>query len=225
MGKSSREQVIATYRKRAGHYDLTANLYYLLGFREWAYRRSAIEGLCLQRGATVVEVGCGTGLNFPLLQQGVGPGGRIIGVDATDAMLDRARCRIQRAGWTNVELVNCDALEYEFPVGVEAILSTFALSLVPECGEVVAKGSEALAVGGRFVVLDLKLPDAPLPGWLIGALLPIVRPFAVTQDIVARRPWEAIRSTMEECLGDHTWVERFFGVAFLSAGTQTGRPG
>jgi len=42
---------------------------------------------------------CGTGLNFPLLQAAVGPAGRIIGVDLTDAMLDGARRRVERNGW------------------------------------------------------------------------------------------------------------------------------
>ncbi len=61
-----REHVIGTYRDRAQHYDITANLYYLFGFREWAYRRKAVQALRLRPGDTVVEIGCGTGLNFPL---------------------------------------------------------------------------------------------------------------------------------------------------------------
>jgi hypothetical protein len=44
---STREYVIRRYRDRARHYDLTANLYYLLGFREWAYRRQAVQVLRL----------------------------------------------------------------------------------------------------------------------------------------------------------------------------------
>jgi demethylmenaquinone methyltransferase/2-methoxy-6-polyprenyl-1,4-benzoquinol methylase len=96
---TTREEVLGVYRKRARHYNLTANAYYLLGFREWAYRKRAIEALGLQRGDTVVEIGCGTGLNFGLLEERIGPEGRLIGVDLTDAMLAGARTRIEASGW------------------------------------------------------------------------------------------------------------------------------
>ena len=42
---TTREEVLGVYRKRARHYDLTANSYYLLGFREWTYRKRAIAAL------------------------------------------------------------------------------------------------------------------------------------------------------------------------------------
>jgi ubiquinone/menaquinone biosynthesis C-methylase UbiE len=76
------QYVRETYRKRAEYYDITANLYYLFGYREWAYRRQTIESLELRPGDTVIEIGCGTGINFPLYQKAIGPQGRIIGVDS-----------------------------------------------------------------------------------------------------------------------------------------------
>lgn len=82
----------------------------------------AVEALHLQKGDTVVEIGCGTGLNFSLLQDRIGPQGRIIGVDMTDAMLDQARARIAKHDWDNVELIQCDAGDYEFPLGCPQIL-------------------------------------------------------------------------------------------------------
>jgi demethylmenaquinone methyltransferase/2-methoxy-6-polyprenyl-1,4-benzoquinol methylase len=216
---STREYVIRRYRDRARHYDLTANLYYLLEFREWAYRRKAVQVLRLCEGSTVVEIGCGTGLNFTLIEQVIGPEGRIVGIDLTDAMLTQAQRRIQASGWRNISLVQADAFEFQFPAGVNAILSTFALSLVPECAKVIAHGSKALSPGGRFVVLDLKLPERS-PGWLVPVLLPIVRPFAVTEGVIARRPWDAIRAVMQVSLIDCSWTELFFGFAFLAAGAR-----
>jgi ubiquinone/menaquinone biosynthesis C-methylase UbiE len=214
---STREYVIERYRDRARHYDITANLYYLFGFREWAYRRQAVQALRLCPGDTVVEIGCGTGLNFPLLEQVIGPQGRIIGIDLTDAMLAQAQHRVQAYGWKNVNLVQVDALEFQFPTEVNAILSTLALSLVPECAEVITHGCTVLAPGGHWVVLDLKLPKRS-PGWLVPILLPILRPFAVTEEVMARRPWDAIRTAMQTRLADCSWIELFFGFAFLAAG-------
>ena len=62
----SKAAIAELYRKRARNYDFTANLYYLIGFREYAYRRMAVEALGLKRADTVVDIGCGTGLNFGL---------------------------------------------------------------------------------------------------------------------------------------------------------------
>jgi ubiquinone/menaquinone biosynthesis C-methylase UbiE len=127
----TKTQLRDLYRKRAAIYDYTANFYYLIGFREVQYRKRAVSALRLKHGDTVVEVGCGTGLNFPYLLQSVGETGRLIGVDLTDAMLKEAMKRVQRNGWLNVELVEADAAVYVFPTGIRGVLSTFALTLVP----------------------------------------------------------------------------------------------
>jgi demethylmenaquinone methyltransferase/2-methoxy-6-polyprenyl-1,4-benzoquinol methylase len=133
--------LIALYQKRAKRYDWTANLYYLIGFREWSYRKRAVAALRLKRGDVVVEIGCGTGLNFALLEEAVGPEGKVIGVDMTDAMLSEARKKVDSAGWSNVTLIQCDAAEYAFSGKVDGILSTFALTLVPEYDEVIRRGA------------------------------------------------------------------------------------
>lgn len=219
---SVRGHVIKTYRARARRYDITSNLYYLLGFRVRASRRQAVQALQLRPGDTVVEVGCGTGLNFALLEKAVGPDGQIVGVDLTDAMLAQARRRMQARSWSNVGLVHADVSEFEFPTGVTAILSTYALSLMPECAEIIARGCESLAPGGRWVVLDLKLPEN-VPGWLRRAVLALVRPFAATEALVARRPWDTIRTAMQSGLADLSWTELFFGFVFLAAGTARDR--
>jgi len=150
MNADRNEQVILTndeiatiYRHRARHYDLEASLYRLIGFRLPAYRKMSVDALQLRRGDTVVEIGCGTGLNLPLLQEAVGREGKVIGVDLTDAMLAQARRRVGDAGWTNVELVQSDATKYEFPSGVNGIISTLAITLVPEFDGIVRRGRGA----------------------------------------------------------------------------------
>jgi ubiquinone/menaquinone biosynthesis C-methylase UbiE len=215
--KSTREHIVETYRHRARLYDITARLYYLVGYPQWVHRRKAVEALRLGPGDTVVEIGCGTGLNFPLLQQAVGPEGRIVGVDLTDAMLAQAQRRIRARGWTNVSLVQSDAVEFEFPDGVDAIVSTYALSLVPECSDVVAHGARALSAGGRFAVLDLMVPENA-PRWLAQVGVAAVSPFGATEEWTSRRPWDAIRAAMQAELSDVSWTELFFGVAYLAVG-------
>lgn len=209
-----RSEIVEIYRRRAARYDVTANLYYLIGFRLEAYRDAAVTQLALEPGDTVVELGCGTGLNFRRLQRGVGSTGRIIGVDLTDAMLAQARRRVDREGWKNVDLVACDAARYDFPDRVGGILSTFALWLVPEYDSVIERGARALAPGRRWVVVDLKMPEWPGARLCARALVPFCRPFAVTLDLAERRPWESIVRHMKNAKVS----ERFFGFVYVASG-------
>jgi demethylmenaquinone methyltransferase/2-methoxy-6-polyprenyl-1,4-benzoquinol methylase len=214
----TRERLIETYRKKAKRYDITSRLYPVPGYPQRAQRLRAVAALGLRNGDTVIDMACGTGLNFPLLQQAVGPAGRIVGVDMTDAMLARAQDRIGANGWSNVSIVQADAADFEFPAGIDAILSTYALTQVPECAEVIAHGAAALSAGGRWAVLDLKVPGST-PGWLAQLGTATVRPFAAIDEWIMRRPWEAIRAAMQEGLADFGWTELFFGTAFLATGS------
>jgi ubiquinone/menaquinone biosynthesis C-methylase UbiE len=134
-------------------------------------------------------------------------------------MLAQAQDRIETNGWSNISLVQADAADFDFPNEVDAILSTYALSQVPECAEVIAHGAAALSGGGRWVVLDLKVPGNT-PGWLAQLGTAIVWPFASIDEWIMRRPWEAIRAAMQEELADLSWTELFFGTAFLAAGSR-----
>ena len=214
-----RDRLIETYRKKARHYDATSRLYPVPGYPHWAQRPRAIQALGLRTGDSVIDIACGTGLNFPLIEELIGPDGRIVGVDLTDAMLARAQDRIEANGWSNVSLVNADAAEFGFPAEVNAILSTYALTQVPECAKVIAHGAAALSAGGRLVVLDVKAPDN-IPGWLAQLGTAIVRPFASIDEWISRRPWEAIRAAMQQELSDLSWTELFFGTAFLAVGSR-----
>jgi len=211
------EQLIEIYRKKAKYYDITSRFAPVPGYPVRAQRRQAVAALDLRAGDTVVDIACGTGLNFPLIEQAIGPDGRIIGVDLTDAMLARAQQRIAKNGWRNVSLVQADAAEFEFPTAVDAILSTYAMTQVPQCAAVIAHGAAALAGGGRLVVLDVKVP-ADAPRWLMRLGTAIARPFASIDQWVSRRPWDAIRGAMQEELDELTWTELSFGTAFLAAG-------
>ena len=74
MGTTS--QIINTYRKYADKYDFAVKLYPLLGIKIGKYRKMTIDVLELSKGDTVVEFGCGTGLNFSLVLEKIGPEGK-----------------------------------------------------------------------------------------------------------------------------------------------------
>ncbi len=212
---STPEHLIETYRKRARHYDISSHFY----SPQWAYRRRAIQALGLRPGDGVVEIACGTGFNFSLIEQEIGPEGRIVGVDLTDAMLAQAQHRIEANGWRNVSLVQADAAEFEFPTGVDAILATYPHALLPKSGQVIANGAAALSAGGRWVVLDLKIPDN-MPRWLARLGISTVGRSNSLEEWIVRRPWEAIRVAMQDTLVDLTWTELALGLAYLAAGSR-----
>lgn len=203
------------YRRRAKRYDITANFYYLMGFRDRQVRHRAVDALGLSRGQTVVEIGCGTGLNFARLQRAVGPEGRIIGVDMTDAMLAQASKRIARRGWSNVDLVRRDAAEFEFPAHVDGILSTFAVTFVPEFDEVIRKGAACLTPGGRWVIADFRMPSGS-SARLIPLMLLATRPFGISRDLTDRHPWESL----DRHLGNLNMEDTTFGFAYVASATR-----
>jgi demethylmenaquinone methyltransferase/2-methoxy-6-polyprenyl-1,4-benzoquinol methylase len=139
-------RVVTAYRKYAENYDLAVKLYRLLGLKIGKYRRMSVDSLKLSKGDTVVELGCGTGLNFSL------------GVDITDKMLDQARIRVKENGWNNVELVQSDTSDYDFPKELDGIFATGALQYSPQYDEIIKKGYDALKTGKNFVVFDFKMP-------------------------------------------------------------------
>ena len=215
----TREHLIEIYRNKAKHYDITSRLSPVPGYPVRAQRARALQALRLRPGDSVVDIACGTGLNFPFIQDVIGPEGRIVGVDLTDAMLAQAQDRIRANGWSNVRLVQGDAADFDFPAEVDAILSTYALTQVPECAEVIVRGAMALTAGGRWVVLDLKVPDN-LPSALARLGSAALRRFASIDQWMMRRPWDAIRGAMEQELTDVSWTEFVFGTAFLATGSR-----
>jgi ubiquinone/menaquinone biosynthesis C-methylase UbiE len=201
------------YRKRARRYDRALWIYRAFGFRIDHYRRRTVQALALKPGDLVVDLGCGTGLNLPFIEAAVGSHGTIIGVDLTDAMLDAAHLRAKEAGWSNVQFVEADLAEYAFPDNCSAILSTLAITLVPEYDRVIESATRSLKPGGRLAILDFKRPDS-WPEWLVRLAAWLNRPYGVSLDLASRHPWESIR----RCLGQVTYQEFYFGALYLCAG-------
>ncbi len=206
------------YRRRAKRYDLSVQIYRLFGFDVERYRQDTVTALALGPGDLVVELGCGTGLNFEYVHQAIGPEGKIIGIDLTDSMLDVARDRVARRNWENVELFQADVAEWQMPDGVVGVFSTLALTLVPEYAAVIGRASRALSPGGRLAVLDMKEPDA-WPSWLVRLAAWMNMPYGVSLELADRHPWESIRKHLTEI----QFREYFFGALYLAVGEKVVR--
>jgi len=113
-------------------------------------------------GETVLDIGCGAGTDLLLAARKVGPGGRAIGVDMTEAMRDRARVSAAAAGLTNVEVHRADATALPLPdVSVDVVISNGVLNLVPEKEKAFIEIRRVLRPSGRLHLADIVL-DAEL---------------------------------------------------------------
>jgi SAM-dependent methyltransferase len=114
-------------------------------------------------GDTVLDLGSGAGVDVFLASREVGPLGRVIGVDMTPAMIDRARANAAKGGYTNVEF-RLGEIEH-LPVrdsSVDVIVSNCVVNLSPEKGQVFREAYRVLRPGGRMLLSDLVL-ERPLP--------------------------------------------------------------
>ena len=146
-------------------YDRLAPIY---GLFEWLYalplvgaRRKSVEALRLREGDVVVELGCGSGRNFSLIEGRIGPTGAIFGVDMSARMLARATARVRRRGRTNVHLICGDAATFVPPSRVHAVLLCFSYSTMRDRLRILESAWGWLEAGGRLVITDALLR----PGW------------------------------------------------------------
>ena len=151
-------------------YDLTRK-YYLLG------RDRLIAGLAVPPGGTVLELGCGTARNLIAVARRY-PQSRCFGVDVSAAMLETAAASVARAGLAHrITLAEGDATAFAPArlglTGVDRVMLSYTLSMIPDWPAVIACGLEALGSGGSLHIVDFgqqeRLPRlfrAALFAWL-----------------------------------------------------------
>jgi ubiquinone/menaquinone biosynthesis C-methylase UbiE len=122
----------------------------------------------LRPGETVLDIGSGGGFDCFIAARQVGPNGRVIGVDMTPAMLERARASAQRAGITNVEFRQGQAEHLPVEDGtVDVIMSNCVINLTEDKGVVFREAYRALRPGGRVELSDV-VTDGSFPAELRG---------------------------------------------------------
>jgi ubiquinone/menaquinone biosynthesis C-methylase UbiE len=179
-----------------------------------AYRRRSVLALAPAPGEVIVDVGCGTGLNFALVQEGIGRRGRLVGVDASAEMLERARARVRAEGWRNVTLIHAAAGDVEVDAPADGALLC-GVHDVMRSPAALANVLRQLRSGGRIVAGGPKWA----PWWRPGGMVLNLSTRSVNRDFVTTfegfdRPWSAL----ERLVGDLAVEEVMFGAGYIARG-------
>jgi arsenite methyltransferase len=111
-------------------------------------------------GATVVDIGCGAGMDLLLAAKAVGPSGRAIGVDMTKAMAERARAGATSCGLANVEVRLGDAMSLPIESdSVDIVISNGVLNLTPDKERAFGEVFRILTPDGLFLYGDIVVAD------------------------------------------------------------------
>ena len=162
-------------------YDFFANFY-----------DASLEKLQLEPGMSVIDLPCGTGQSFAALTRGIGPDGRLIGLDLSAGMLRRAKERCEREGYQNVHLAACDVQTLDRQTLAAAVgdipridrLHVFlGMSVFPDMERAFTQLWSLLAPGGRCVLVDVHAERLGLQGHAVNLL---------ARADIRRRFWEPL---------------------------------
>ena len=197
------ERMNRMYRRQRHIYDGTRR-YYLLG------RDQLIENLRPDAGASVLEIGCGTGRNLVQAAQRF-PGAKLFGIDVSTEMLTSAIASISRRGLSSrIRVAHGDATGFDPQLlfGVPAfdhVMVSYSLSMIPAWTRVIESALSHLKPGGRLHIVDFGQQER-LPGIARALLLRWLKMF----DVTPRDDLERVLSGMANARGADLKLERPF---------------
>jgi ubiquinone/menaquinone biosynthesis C-methylase UbiE len=197
------------YDRRSPYYD---RLIMLLSLgHEAEYRKEAVRRLKLKRGDRVLDLGCGTGLNFPLIFDEIGDEGFIVGIDSSYGMLLRAREVCAAMQGARVSLICADVTALQFPAEYfDALLCTYLFSTIPEYRKSLDMSLNSLKQGGRMAIADDILPA----GWFAGPAIMIS--WLLTHG--CRNYSREMLSYLRDRAGEYTLTRHHGGLIYLMSG-------
>jgi len=153
LGEHTR-RVARAYGCAADHYCLPA-----LGFWD-RFGAETVSRLRLTAGLAVLDLCCGAGASAVPAAHAVGPGGRVLGIDVAEPLLELARAKAVREGLVNIEFRRGDAIRTELPDGCfDAVVCVFGVFFAPDMPAFVAEMWRLVRPGGLLAVTTWG------PGW------------------------------------------------------------
>ena len=211
MGAPDPQRALSSYRQHAAGYDASAA-------RTLPLRYRAIWNLELEPGDAVLDVACGTGLSFPILQDAIGPQGRLTGVELSPEMAALAQARIDRGRWANATLIvgRVEDADLAPPVGpFDAVAFNFTHDVL-QSPQALANIFGACKPGARVAVAGSKLLPwylAPFNAYVRWNNAPYMTTFAGLD-----RPWRLLERFVPEL----TITSALLGACYLAKGRVPG---
>lgn len=161
--------VVAREPNRGFHFHTGRKLAGILGYDDVLVRDIPEESIAsfagtgnpfslgrLAAGERVVDIGCGAGIDSLIASEMVGPEGRVVGVDMTDAMLEKAEESRRRLGRANVEFRKGFGEDLPVPdAWADVVISNGVLNLMPEKLRALREMARVLKPGGRLQIADI----------------------------------------------------------------------
>ncbi|MCH7999409.1 MAG: methyltransferase domain-containing protein [Chloroflexi bacterium] len=175
-------------------------------------RRQAVARLRLEPGDVVLDVGCGTGLSFPLILARIGSEGQLVGIELSPDMMAKARERVESSDWQNVTLIESPVEEAQIPDQVDAVLFHFTHDILrsPQALENVFQHVKR---GGRVAAAGTKWA----PWWAFPVnfyVWSLARRYVTTLEGFAR-PWSHLLRTVPDLRVEPV----LFGGGYIAWGT------
>lgn len=162
MAPTAFENMDRMYRLQRYFYDLSRK-YYLIG------RDQLLDEMDVQSGETILEAGCGTARNLIILGKRH-PQARLFGLDASSAMLETAKAKVDAAGVRNIDLKTAlaDDFKYDHTFGLtepfDKIFFSYSISMIPPWKESIENAIANLKLGGTLYIVDFyDQKDLPAP--------------------------------------------------------------
>lgn len=138
-------------------YDLSMSHFFV------PLKKKAFNASSLKANDRVLVFCCGTGLDFQPILEKIGPGGEIIGVDFSTQMLEKAKEKVQKYGWKNVQLIQADVTDFENKLDQKANVGvcSLGLSLIPDFKKAYCSLLSNIKDQGEVIIGDMQLAS----GW------------------------------------------------------------
>jgi S-adenosylmethionine-diacylgycerolhomoserine-N-methlytransferase len=198
------------YRWQRHIYDLT-RLPYLLG------RDALIAELRPSRGASVLEIGCGTGRNLIHVARRY-PDVACFGIDVSKVMLETARRAVRNAGlehritFAQADAVTADPAQLFGRAAFDRVMISYALSMIPPWRQVLPHAAAMLAADGALCVVDFG-DQHGLPGWFRAMLFRWLAWFHVSPRLDAQRELQKVAAAAGLAL---SFRDLYRGYAFMA---------
>ncbi len=212
MQDKTKEKHSRTWDRWAKAWDLMLSL---VGY-DIAFREEAVERLQLKKGDTVLDLACGTGLNFEYLQRKIGKEGRIIALDYSQEMLQKAKEKAEKNGWDNIRFTKTDVSGFERDKQVDAVLCTWSMVSFQDHEKALENSVKTLKNNGKYVIVDFQLMDG-LKGRILNPIYTL--PFKATHQHLDIKPWKTMEKYLKNVVKED--FSGWFASYYIASGAKT----